>query len=53
MVSEALDSLTCQAVKLCRGARKRCVKRQTQRYENEKRDLVVRDRRDSYKREGL
>ena len=29
MVSEALDSLTSQAVKLFRGARKRCVKRQT------------------------
>ena len=29
MVAEALDSLTSQAVKLCRGARKRCVKRQT------------------------
>ena len=25
MVAEALDSLTCQAVKLFRGARKRCV----------------------------
>ena len=52
MVAEALDSFTCQAVKLFRGARKRCVKK-LERYENEKRDLVVRDGRDSYKREGL
>ena len=29
MVAEALDSLTCQAVKLFRGAGKRCMKRQT------------------------